>query len=148
MTITLAVIWRKGVKGEPARALVQQYMERASKLFRTQLVEFASEEAFLSYVSKRATKPGFFLLKADSRGKLYSSEELSELISDQAIRACSEFVLAIGPAEGWMSSTSIQPSHQLSFGRITLPHELAAAIAAEQIYRALCIQMNHPYHKA
>jgi len=34
----------------------------------------------------------------------------------------------------------------VAFGRITLPHELAAVVAAEQIYRALTILAGHPYH--
>jgi 23S rRNA (pseudouridine1915-N3)-methyltransferase len=34
----------------------------------------------------------------------------------------------------------------LSFGAITLPHELARAVLAEQIYRALTILAGHPYH--
>ena len=37
-------------------------------------------------------------------------------------------------------------AHIVSFGRITLPHELARAVAAEQIYRALTILAGHPYH--
>jgi len=40
----------------------------------------------------------------------------------------------------------IQPHLIWSFGAMTLPHELASVVAAEQIYRAISILKNHPYH--
>ena len=41
---------------------------------------------------------------------------------------------------------TIAPARTLSFGPITLPHELAAVVAAEQIYRAFTIIKGEPYH--
>ncbi len=55
-------------------------------------------------------------------------------------------VLAIGPADGWSDGARARASLLLSFGAITLPHELARAVLAEQIYRALTILAGHPYH--
>jgi len=55
-------------------------------------------------------------------------------------------VLAIGPADGWSPAARARADLLLSFGRITLPHELAAVVAAEQLYRALTIRAKHPYH--
>ena len=54
-------------------------------------------------------------------------------------------VLGIGPADGWSAALK-RADLSLAFGRITLPHELAAVVAAEQIYRALTILAGHPYH--
>jgi 23S rRNA (pseudouridine1915-N3)-methyltransferase len=34
----------------------------------------------------------------------------------------------------------------VSFGKMTLPHELARVILAEQVYRAMTILAGHPYH--
>jgi 23S rRNA (pseudouridine1915-N3)-methyltransferase len=55
-------------------------------------------------------------------------------------------VLAIGPADGWSPAALAAATRTVAFGRITLPHELAAVVAAEQIYRALTIRAGHPYH--
>jgi 23S rRNA (pseudouridine1915-N3)-methyltransferase len=55
-------------------------------------------------------------------------------------------VLAIGPADGWSDAARARAGLLLSFGSITLPHQLARVVLAEQIYRALTILAGHPYH--
>jgi 23S rRNA (pseudouridine1915-N3)-methyltransferase len=57
-----------------------------------------------------------------------------------------QLVFAIGPADGWSPAALARADRTVAFGRITLPHELAATVAAEQIYRALTIRAGHPYH--
>ena len=58
----------------------------------------------------------------------------------------SNSLVAIGPADGWSDAALAAATRTVAFGRITLPHELAAVIAAEQLYRALTILAGHPYH--
>jgi 23S rRNA (pseudouridine1915-N3)-methyltransferase len=55
-------------------------------------------------------------------------------------------VFAIGPADGWSVNARDQANLLLSFGRITLPHQLARVVLAEQVYRAFTILAGHPYH--
>jgi 23S rRNA (pseudouridine1915-N3)-methyltransferase len=86
------------------------------------------------------------LVLADSQGKNLSSEEFSTALGRFRDDGTQTVFIAIGPADGWSSVAHEAASLTLSFGRITLPHELAAAVAAEQIYRALTILAGHPYH--
>ncbi len=55
-------------------------------------------------------------------------------------------ILAVGPADGWSSAAREQAQLILSFGRMTLAHELAQAVLAEQVYRVLTLLAGHPYH--
>jgi 23S rRNA (pseudouridine1915-N3)-methyltransferase len=55
-------------------------------------------------------------------------------------------VLAIGPADGWSAEARQRADLLLSLGRMTLPHQLARVVLAEQVYRAFTILAGHPYH--
>jgi len=56
--------------------------------------------------------------------------------------------LAIGPAEGWPGIESLKPLARLSLSEMTFPHELAAVVLIEQLYRATEISRGSKYHKA
>ena len=86
------------------------------------------------------------LILLDSRGKQLSSEGFAERIGRYRDSSTQTLVLAIGPANGWCKSTHARAALLLSLGAITLPHELARAVLAEQIYRAMTILAGHPYH--
>ena len=108
-------------------------------------VEFASEEALLK-VLERAGRTAPVLVALDSRGAQWTSEELAAFVRRQMENGTQELFFAIGPADGWTQAVSGRVQQMLSLGRITLPHELARVVMAEQIYRALPSSNNHPYH--
>ena len=56
--------------------------------------------------------------------------------------------LAIGPAEGWPDDSRLNKAVRLSLSNMTFPHELAAVMLMEQLYRASEIQRGTGYHKA
>jgi 23S rRNA (pseudouridine1915-N3)-methyltransferase len=82
----------------------------------------------------------------DSRGKQLSSEDLAEFIRDHRDRGTQELIFAIGPADGWSETARKHAGLLLSLGKMTLPHELARVVLAEQLYRAFTILAGHPYH--
>jgi 23S rRNA (pseudouridine1915-N3)-methyltransferase len=86
------------------------------------------------------------LVALDSRGKQFSSEELAAFVQQHLERGTQELIFAIGPADGWTAAALARAQQTLSLGKITLPHELARVVLAEQIYRAFTILNNHPYH--
>ena len=56
--------------------------------------------------------------------------------------------LAVGPAEGWPEDTNLNSVLRLSLSEMTFPHELAAVMLVEQLYRATELQRGSGYHKA
>jgi 23S rRNA (pseudouridine1915-N3)-methyltransferase len=82
----------------------------------------------------------------DSRGTAFSSEELAAWLGTRRDSGQQMIVFAIGPPSGWSERAPKQAQTLLSLGRITLAHELARLVLAEQLYRAFTILAGHPYH--
>ena len=80
-------------------------------------------------------------------GKERSSEELSARLDDLMLRGNSDIAFVIGGSDGVSDDVRARADEMLSFGRITLPHNLARVVLLEQIYRACKISRGEPYHK-
>ena len=79
-------------------------------------------------------------------GKQLSSEEFAKKLSDIQMTS-SNIVFIIGGSLGLSDKVKKSASLHLSFGKITLPHQLMRVILSEQIYRAFKIINNEAYHK-
>lgn len=79
-------------------------------------------------------------------GKEYSSPEFSALIENMAMQS-SHLCFIIGGSFGLSDSVKALGKCKLSFGKMTLPHQLARMVLLEQIYRAFSISNNSKYHK-
>jgi 23S rRNA (pseudouridine1915-N3)-methyltransferase len=84
----------------------------------------------------------------DERGQLLGSEEFSADMAKARDAGVSSYVVAIGGPDGFDPSLRSKGGLIVSFGRMTWPHQLMRAMAAEQIYRATTIMRGHPYHRA
>ena len=87
-----------------------------------------------------------YVIALDVRGKEFSSEELAVKISEISF-SHSSVVFVIGGSLGLSDEVKKRADAKLSFGRITLPHQLARVVALEQIYRAFKINAGEKYHK-
>ena len=75
-----------------------------------------------------------------------SSETLAEWLGRQQDSGTQRLIFAIGPADGWSGEARKRANLLLSLGPMTLSHELAAVVLAEQVYRAFTILKGLPYH--
>jgi 23S rRNA (pseudouridine1915-N3)-methyltransferase len=142
----VSITKRRGVSKQSAvDELTAEYVKRAARYATVEPVEYASEAALL----KSLEKPGrtaAMLVALDSGGRQMSSPELAAFLEQQMQRGTQELVLAVGPADGWSDAVRGRAQMLLSLGKMTLPHELARVVLAEQIYRAFTILAHHPYH--
>lgn len=142
MKIVFAIGWAggrepgKSFKSAGARELFADYSTRVSRFAPCSVVALPD-----------APKRGAALWLCDSGGRAASSEELAKKLAE-AERMTSELRICIGPADGFSKEDRerLKPNWIWSFGPMTLPHELAAAVAAEQVYRAFTILRGLPYH--
>ena len=158
MKLQLLAIGR--LKTGPERDLVDRYRARIGGLARAE--GFASLDAVefpegrgRSVAERQASEAsrlldhaqGAALVVFDERGTLLSSVEFANKLRAwrDSGRAAAAFV--IGGPDGLSEDIRVRADLLVSFGRLTLPHQLVRALVAEQIYRALTILSGHPYHR-
>lgn len=83
----------------------------------------------------------------DVQGKQLSSEGIAARLDAIALGGTSDITFIIGGSSGVSQEVYGAASETLSFGKITLPHNLARVVLLEQIYRAFKISRGEPYHK-
>ena len=79
-------------------------------------------------------------------GKTLSSEDLAKTMAD-ATQTTSHIAFIIGGSLGLSDAVKNKANLMLSFGRMTLPHQLMRVVLTEQIYRSFMINANTGYHK-
>jgi len=148
MNIYLGAITARGgrSKASAAATLISEYVERASRYTSVESIHFPEEESMFAWLERGKGRTECFLVLLDSTGRQFTSEEIASFLTKLRDSGQQQILLAIGPASGWSEESRRRAHLMLSFGRITLPHELAAVVLAEQVYRALTISAGHPYH--
>jgi 23S rRNA (pseudouridine1915-N3)-methyltransferase len=147
-----------GVKGQLGGA-IHDYEERACRYWRFRAVEVEPG------LGRRARGTPPEVLKAEGarlvaqlpdRGEVVAltrggtamdSRELAGFLQGQALRSVPDVIFVIGGAFGLGEEVLTRSTTTLSLSALTLPHELARLLLAEQLYRAGTISRNEPYHK-
>jgi 23S rRNA (pseudouridine1915-N3)-methyltransferase len=148
MKITLAAILprRSRSKLEPTDTLLDDYITRTSRYIPCDSQIFDTEPALLDWLEHQPGRVRPFAILLDSRGQQLTSEEFAARLGRLRDDGTQRLVLAIGPADGWSPQARQKAQLLFSLGRITLPHQLARVVLAEQVYRATTILAGHPYH--
>ena len=142
----LQIAWIGKTKEPAIRTLTEEYLKRISRHLPTESHEVSGEPALLQLTSKAAGRTAPVLVLLDARGRQFTSEEFAELLRAQQDRGTQNLFFAVGPADGFSDEARHSADLILSFGKMTLAHELARIVLLEQIYRAFTILKGHPYH--
>lgn len=94
-----------------------------------------------------AIPKGAHIVALDVKGKSFSTEQLAARLNEW-MQAGRDMVLLIGGPEGLSPACRELAHEHWSLSALTFPHPLVRIIVAEQLYRALSVIKNHPYHRA
>jgi 23S rRNA (pseudouridine1915-N3)-methyltransferase len=159
MKLALVAVGR--LKSGPERDLVERYRERAEALGRAlgftpiDIIEIA-EGRGRRETERRAEEGGVLAQKLppgavialDERGQTLSSDRFAARLAAWRDEGRPALALVIGGPDGLDPAIRARADLVLSFGALTVPHQLVRVLAMEQLYRALTILAGHPYHRA
>ncbi|KGH62056.1 rRNA methyltransferase [Oenococcus oeni S13] len=149
------------IKEKYFRNALDEYLKRLSRFTKIEIIE-VKDEATPEKASKSEnleilqTEGGRLLDKINNRdfvialaieGKLITSPDLADMIREIPLDGYSTIVFVIGGSLGLSNEIKNRANAKISFGRITLPHQLARVLLTEQIYRSFMINEGSPYHK-
>ncbi|MGE5324528.1 MAG: 23S rRNA (pseudouridine(1915)-N(3))-methyltransferase RlmH [Actinomycetota bacterium] len=142
----LQIAWIGKTKEPAFRALTEEYLRRISRYLAAESHEMSNEDALLQLAESNSGRTRPVLVLLDARGRQFTSEEFADLLRDQQDRGTQNLFFGVGPANGFSDKARHSADLVLSFGKMTLAHELARIVLLEQIYRAFTILKGHPYH--
>lgn len=115
--------------------------ENTSETEKKQILD-AEGERILSHV-----RDGAYVIALAIEGEAVSSEEMAGIIESCMNTGKSHIQWIIGGSLGLSEKVLKRSDRQISFSRLTFPHQLMRVILLEQIYRSFRIIRNEPYHK-
>jgi 23S rRNA (pseudouridine1915-N3)-methyltransferase len=126
-------------KDTHANALAAEYMRRADHYADCRMTEIRPGRN--DFWTKH---PGAKKILLDAAGRPFSSGEMAEMVRKAEMQG-HDLVFVVGGHDGLPDDWRSRADVLLSLSAATLPHELARAVLAEQIYRAFTILRGHPY---
>jgi 23S rRNA (pseudouridine1915-N3)-methyltransferase len=152
----LRLVWVGRTRNEHLRALTTEYLERLGRFVRCEVTEVresraAAERACIEEEGKRiqsALAPDGLVVLLDVGGtKSWSSEGLAAQIEEWQSRSVREAAFVVGGHLGVSEEVRRRADLRWSLSPLTLTHEMARVLLAEQLYRAFTIIRGLPYQK-
>ncbi|WP_210367615.1 23S rRNA (pseudouridine(1915)-N(3))-methyltransferase RlmH [Bacillus sp. REN3] len=140
---------------------IEEYLKRLGSYAKVEVIEVADEKApeelseteMVQVKQKEGERilakisPDAHVIALAINGKQKSSEELADTLDKLATYGKSKIAFIIGGSLGLSNEVLKRADDQLSFSKMTFPHQLMRLILVEQVYRAFRINRGEPYHK-
>lgn len=94
----------------------------------------------------KALQGGDYLVLLDDKGKEYTSLRFAEYMQKKANAVSKRLVFIIGGPYGFSQAVYDKANEKLTLSRMTFSHQMIRLIFVEQLYRAMTILNNEPYH--
>lgn len=159
MKITVISVGK--IKEKYFTGAIQEYAKRLTRYCKINMIEVADEKCPETLSEKEEEmvkeKEGQRILSKIKdqqtvvalaiEGKQMSSEQLAKQIQTWGLQGNSDLVFVIGGSLGLSRDVMQRSNFQLSFSKMTFPHQLMKVVLLEQVYRAFRINSGEPYHK-
>lgn len=122
-----------------ANAMAEEYVKRSSRFIKCEMREIQPRR-----FDPWSKHPDAKKVLLDPAGRLLDSKGFVALVG-KAEREARDLVFVVGGADGLPPEWKPRADLLLGLTPMTLPHELARAVLAEQIYRAVTTLHGHPY---
>ena len=124
---------------------IEDYVKRIRRSFAAEMLS-GKKEGEISRFLKQIPR-GSHLIGLDEGGNDFTSETFADFLQGLMERGTKEVIFLIGGADGFDSGWRERCDTILSLSHLTFSHQLARLVLVEQVYRALSIMQQRPYHR-
>lgn len=133
------------MRRKEASALFDDYAGRIRRYAEVEVNEL--RDAGPAALRKLKLESSATVVLLDAAGKQLTSQQFARWLGDLRDRGTRELIFLCGDAEGFPDELHASAKQKISLSTLTMPHEFARVLMAEQIYRAFAILAGHPYPK-
>lgn len=159
MKITLVTVGR--IKEKYFEDAIAEYSKRLSRYCKLEIIQVADEKtpdgaspALEDQIREKEgerilskIRPDAYVIALAIQGQMLDSEQLAGKLEKLGVSGVSQIVFVIGASLGLSQAVLSRADYQLSFSKMTFPHQLMRVVLLEQIYRSYRIISHEPYHK-
>jgi 23S rRNA (pseudouridine1915-N3)-methyltransferase len=125
-------------------AIIEDYVNRIRRSCPIEILDVRDAEAALKKLDADRNATPILL---DAGGRSIDSNAFARWLGELRDRGTRQVIFVCGNAGGFPESLRERVSQKLSLSAMTLSHELARVVLAEQLYRAFAILSGSPYPK-
>jgi len=160
-SVNITIISVGKLKEKYLKMGIEEYVKRLGGYAKVELVEVPDEkapeqlsDAEMEIVKRKEGErilakisDGMHVIALAIDGKMKSSEDMARDLESLMTYGTSKVAFVIGGSLGLHDDVLKRADEKLSFGKMTLPHQLMKLVLIEQIYRSFRIIKGEPYHK-
>ena len=143
------IVWIGKTKDSNLSRLIADYASRIEHFFKLEIVELKDPKRPEDESDKilASLDSSDRVVALDPRGKAWTSEEFSKVISKHMREDPRRLTFVIGGPNGLSAEVRKRADLSWSLSSMTFTHDLSRVLILEQIYRAFSIIHNHPYSR-
>ncbi len=127
---------------KPYRELIDGYLGRCSSRLQVRVLNCRDQGEM-----EKKLGPGDHSIALDERGRTFDSQGFAGWLRNHLNRGANRISFLLGPAEGLSGKLKSRATETIALSPMTLNHQLAMLVLAEQLYRGISILFGEPYHK-
>ncbi|MEO6393895.1 MAG: 23S rRNA (pseudouridine(1915)-N(3))-methyltransferase RlmH [Pyrinomonadaceae bacterium] len=145
-------IWVGKTREANLRGLIDEYLQRLGRFIRCEISELRDAGGSDGSADEgrriiAALRPSSIVVALEVTGRQWDSHELAAQVEEWQVSGAKEIAFIIGGPTGLAEEVRDRANIRWSLSRLTLTHEMARLLMAEQLYRAFTIIRGLPYQK-
>lgn len=141
MKVEIVAPWK--IQDKPYQKLIDLYLERCTKRLPVEIINCKTQDEVVRRITGREC-----IIAMDEHAKCPDTDGFVKWLDNKLKSGSNRITIVLGAAEGHDPRVKKMANEYISLSPLTLNHQLALLVLAEQLYRAISIMFGEPYHKA